>query len=103
MKKSVDKQLRHMIEGSTAYDTYKDLMDMAPDKNTIMTILAELQSVCSIYIKEYILQHQSIQSRRMKADPQGITEASTHPAHMTRMLDGQTDDKQITMNYLMSC
>lgn len=77
---------------------------MEPDKDTIMpTILAEVLDVYSIEIESYILAHQRIHSRLMKADPQGTTEASIHPAHMSRLSYGLSDDQKITMNYLMSC
>lgn len=66
---------------------------MAPDKNTIMrTILAEVPAVCSINIEPYILERQSNHSTLMKSDSQGTTEASTYLAHMTRLLDGISED-----------
>lgn len=39
----------------------------------------------------------------MKADPQGTTEASTHVAHMFRLLEELSEYQQLTMSYLMSC
>lgn len=57
-KKSIDKHILQIVEEATAYHTYKDLVDMAPDKSTIMRkILAEVPSVCSIDIKTYTLQY----------------------------------------------
>lgn len=38
----------------------------------------------------------------MKADPNGTVEASTHSAHMTRLLDGLATDQQLNMNYLIA-
>lgn len=38
----------------------------------------------------------------MKADPMSSAKASTHPAHMDRLLDGITVDQKLSMNYLCS-
>lgn len=35
-------------------------------------------------MEAYVLEHQDIHRRLMKADPQGKTEASTHHANMTK-------------------
>lgn len=49
--------------------------------------LAEVPLVCTIDIEGHVLEHQKIHSRLIKADPQGTEEASTHHAHITRLLD----------------
>lgn len=67
-----------MIEGSTTYDTFKDLVDMAPDKSSIIrATLFEVPLLCIIDMEEYVLEHQGIHRSMMKADPQAKTEAST--------------------------
>lgn len=101
-KKRVNVNLLQMVDGNTAYDTYKVLVDMAPTKSSIMrAILAEVPLVCSIDMEAYVLEHQGIHSRLMKPDPQGTTEASTRPAQMTRLLDGLSPEQQLIMNFLM--
>lgn len=83
-KKTVDKHLLHIIEVASSYENYKDLVKTAPEKNIIMkTVLAEAPEKCSVEIESYILSHQSIHSRLMKANHQGTSEASAHPAHMS--------------------
>lgn len=102
LNKTVKDNLLQMIEGDTAFDTYKELFKMAPDKsNIIRSLLAKVLIVGSIDVQEYVLEHQDIHSSLMKANPQGTTEASTHLAHMTRLLDDLSQDQQLTMNYLL--
>lgn len=64
-------------------------------------IIGEVPLVCTIYMGAYVLEHQDIYSRLVKAEPQGITEASTHPAHMTRLLGQLPSEQQLTMDYFM--
>lgn len=95
--------LLKMIEGATANDTNKDLVDMAPEKSSIMiSILAGVPIVSTVEMETYVLEHQDIYSRLMKADRQEMTEASTHHANMTRLLDCLSQEQQLTMNYQMS-
>lgn len=76
---------------------------MAPNKISIMrTILAEVPLVCKIDMESYAIENKYVHSRLMKADPQGTTEAYTNYAHMTRLLDGLSDDQHVNMNYLLS-
>lgn len=90
-----------MIEGAIAYDAYKYLVELVSAKNKIMrAILAKAPEGCSINIEAYILAHQSIH-RKLKAGPQGKTEASIYPAHMSMLLDGLSDYQLFTMNYLL--
>ena len=59
-----------MVEDKSACITYKELVDMAPEKCSIMrAILAEATDVSTNDIKAYVVQHQEIHSRLMKADP----------------------------------
>lgn len=104
LKKIVKDNILQMIEGSSAFETYKDLVYMAPDKSSIMRkILAEVLPVCTIYLEAYVMEHQDIHTRLMKADPQIPTEESTHHAHMTRLLNDLRSEQQINMTYIMSC
>lgn len=74
LRKSVDMNLQQMIEGATAYETYKDIVDMALGRDTVMrTILAEVPLVCTKDIRAYVIEHQSIHNGLLKADPQGNT------------------------------
>lgn len=41
-------------------------------------------------------------SQLIKSDPQGTTEATTHNAHINRLLDGLAAEKQLALNYLMT-
>lgn len=103
MKKSVDKNLLQVIEGTTANDSYRNLVEMAPEKNTTMRKkIVEALEVCSVEMESYVLEHQSTNSLLMKAYSQETTKATTHPAHMSRLLDDLSDYQQTTMSYLMS-
>ena len=103
LKKSVDPNLLQMVEDKSAYITYKALSDMAPDKSFIMrTILSEASEVSTHDMKSYVIEQQSIHSCLMKSDPMGSAEASTHSAHMNRLLDGLNTDQKLAMNYLLS-
>lgn len=92
-----------MIKGATAFDTCKDLLKMASEKNSIIReILAEVLLVGHLDKKTYVLEHQGSCSRPMKAEYKRVSEASTYSEHMCRLLDGLSDDQQLNMNYLMS-
>lgn len=104
MKKSVNSILLQMIEDKSAYITFKELVYMAPEKSFIMrAILAEATDVSTndkkLYVEEH---HQTIHSRLLKADTMGSAEASMHPAHLNRLLDGLSVDQKLAMNYIFS-
>lgn len=102
LKKSVNVNLLQIIEETAAHETYKDLVEMAPDRNAIIrSILAEVPLVCAADIEAYVVEHQRIHSRLMKADPKGTTEDSTHQAHMTKLLDGLSNNQTSSVNYLV--
>lgn len=76
---------------------------MAPDKNCIIQcILTKKSLVSTSDVEAHVLEHQDIHSRLRKSDRKGTSESSNHQAHMCRLLDGLSDEQQITMNYLMS-
>lgn len=103
LNKSVESNLLHMVEGKVAYETYEELVDMAPNKSSIVwAILAEAPAVITPDMQAYVLAHQSIHSKLMKADPQAKSEASTHAPHMNRLLDGITPEQRLTRNYQFS-
>lgn len=103
LKKSVNTHLLQMIESDNAFETFKGLVDMAPDKSAILrAIIGEVPNLSTHDMQEYVVKHQSIHSRLMKADPQGATEASIQPAHLTRLLDGLSTDQQLNIKYIMS-
>ena len=103
LKKSVTSSLLQMVEDKSAYITHKELVDMAPNKSSIMrAILAEATDVSTHDIKAYVVQHQESHSRLMKADPVGTEEASAHAAHLNRLLDGLSLEQKLAMNYLFS-
>lgn len=92
-----------MIESRHAFETYKELVDMAPDMiSIVISILGEVLNVSTINMEEYVKSHQSLYSRLMKTDPQGTTEASTHHAHMKRLFESLSAEQQIKMHLLMS-
>lgn len=103
LEKNFDTHLLKMIEGTSAFETYKDIVDKAPEKNIIMrTILTEVPLVCSIDIEAYILSHQSIHSGLMNLNP-NVQPKLHHLSYMTRLLDGLSDCQRLTMQYLKSC
>lgn len=103
LKKSVDSNLQQMIEGKTAYETYRDLAIMDLDKSSIVrAILTEVPLLSTHYMQAYVISQQSIRSGLMRADPQASEDASTHKAHMDRLLDGLASEQKLTMNYLIS-
>lgn len=89
------------MEDKCAYTTYKELVIMAPENGSIMRgILAEAIKVGTHDMKSYVVEHQKIHSRLMKADPMENAEASTYAAHMNRLLDGLASKQKLAMNYL---
>lgn len=103
LKKSVNRSLFQMIEDKIAYTTYNELVDMAPYQSSIMrAILAEATGVSTHDITSYVIEHQDIHSRLMRADPMRSTEASTHAAHMNRLLVGLSAEQKLSVNSLFS-
>lgn len=89
LKRCIEPSLLQMVEGKSAYETYKELTGMAPDINAIQrAILEELKDLNSADVESYVLDYQYIHSMLIKADAQSTTEASTKKAHMSRLLDG---------------
>lgn len=71
LKKSVNGNLLQMTEAETTFDTYKDLVKMAPDKKYIIRgIMEEVPLVSTLDMETDVLEHQEIHSRLMKADLQ---------------------------------
>lgn len=102
-KQSVKDNLWQLIEETTAFETYKDLVDMASDKISMMrAILAEVPYVCTIGMEAYVLEHQNIHSKLMKADPKRTTEASKHLLHMTRLIKGLAPEQQLNTSLFLA-
>lgn len=76
---------------------------MAPDKHCIIrVIIAEVPLLISLDMEAYVLKHQDIHIRLMKAGTKGTSETLTHPAHMSMLLKGLSEEQELTMNYRMS-
>lgn len=88
LKRCMEPSLLQMVECESAYETYMELTQMAPDRDAIQrALLEEVKEVRSHDIKAYVLSHQDIHSSLLKDDAQSTTEASTKKARMSRLLD----------------
>lgn len=58
LKKSVSTNLLQMIESSNTYETYTELVDMPPDKSSIVrSVLAEIPNFAAHNMQAYVFEH----------------------------------------------
>ena len=104
MKKTISPDLLPYVEQSSAAGTFAAVIKLAPNKDLVKRrILSEARALtCNTDVAMYILAHQKAHGRLLTLDPEE-TDPESHPsAHMSRLLDGLSNNLRTTNSYLLS-